>query len=224
LAELSSWLTRARSTGQSAPVAVALLLIANVIPLIGVMFLGWSVAMVLIAYWLENGIVGLINVPKIMFAGRETPGAAGQVDRVGVFVRALFFAVHYGIFWFVHGFFVFALTGAGPFFPFGVGSSVVDATAVGVIALALLISHGTSFVINYIGGQEYLRTTPERQSWQPYGRLVVLHITILLGGFVIMLLGQPLGLVVLLVALKTAADLALHLREHRRAAPVATVV
>jgi hypothetical protein len=61
-----------------------------------------------------------------------------------------------------------------------------------------------------------------KQMFQPYGRLVILHITIIFGAFAVIGLGQPVALVALLVILKTAVDLLFHLREHARAAqPVA---
>ena len=50
---------------------------------------------------------------------------------------------------------------------------------------------------------------------QPYGRVVVLHLTILLGGFAAMLLGSPLWALLLLIGLKIALDLKAHLKEHR---------
>ena len=49
-------------------------------------------------------------------------------------------------------------------------------------------------------------------------RLIILHITIIIGSFFVIGLGQPAFLVALLVILKTAADLFFHLREHARAA------
>ena len=56
--------------------AVVALVVANLIPLIGVLFFGWSVWNILVIYWLENGIVGVINVLKMSVAtGDEvTPG------------------------------------------------------------------------------------------------------------------------------------------------------
>jgi hypothetical protein len=50
---------------------------------------------------------------------------------------------------------------------------------------------------------------------QPYGRLVILHITIVLGGIVSAYLGSPIGSLLVLVVLKTALDLYFHLRQHR---------
>ena len=47
-----------------------------------------------------------------------------------------------------------------------------------------------------------------------YGRVFVLHITILGGAFVVGFFGTPFAALVLLVGLKTAIDLFFHLREH----------
>jgi hypothetical protein len=49
----------------------------------------------------------------------------------------------------------------------------------------------------------------------PYGRLVILHVTIILGGMAIALTGAPAAAVLVLVLLKTALDLGFHLAEHR---------
>jgi len=51
---------------------------------------------------------------------------------------------------------------------------------------------------------------------QPYARVVVLHITILAGGFAFMALHAPAAALVVLVALKTAMDLRTHLSERRK--------
>jgi hypothetical protein len=55
---------RRTATSRSAVV----LLVANLIPLVGVLFFGWSLLTILVLYWLENGIVGLWNLPRILLA------------------------------------------------------------------------------------------------------------------------------------------------------------
>ncbi len=206
---------RARSIGQSAPVAVTLLLLANLVPLAGVLFFGWDVGMVLITYWLENGIVGLINIPKILMAQGEAPGSANRT-----FI-AVFFFFHYGIFWIGHGVFVFVLAflsvRRGFLDPFGPAAPLPDSGAIVIAALALLASHTASFFVNYLGKGENVRTTPPKQAFAPYPRMFVLHVTIIFSGFFVVVLGQPLIAVILLVVFKTALDLYLHLREHGRA-------
>jgi hypothetical protein len=42
----------------------------------------------------------------------------------------------------------------------------------------------------------------------PYPRIVILHLTIIIGGFVLMLLNQPLAGLVLLALIKAAFDVA----------------
>ncbi len=79
----------------------------------------------------------------------------------------------------------------------------------------MFISRGVSFFVNYIGGREYLETTPLARMGAVYGRVFVLHVTILLGAFAAAALGGPIWI---LVVGKTALDLGLHAREHQGAA------
>ena len=96
-----------------------------------------------------------------------------------------------------------------------------DPFAVVLVLAGLFISHAVSFRYNYIGRGEYLRTSVSAQMNAPYGRLIVLHLTIIVGGLAIATTGAPSAAVLILVLLKTALDLGLHLAEHREAeAPV----
>jgi hypothetical protein len=226
------------------------LLVANSIPLVGVLLWGWGLWTILVIYWVENGIVGLWNIPRILLAegqllpGRQPgagyrPWAVQSVPAGGRVGLAVFFTVHYGLFWLVHGVFVMVLpqfmglSGSSgtrppvPFFPsdstspFIPGEASVgpfgelDWSAVSVAAAGLFLSHGVSFGFNYLGRGEFRRTWAAAQMVAPYGRVVVLHLTILLGGFAIAFLGAPIVMLLALVLLKTAFDLSLHLRERR---------
>jgi hypothetical protein len=285
-------LYRRTATSRSA----ILLLVANVIPIIGVLFFDWSLLTILVLYWLENGIVGLWNVPKIILAQgsimpklpdlpdaaalaatrsaeeaerlkeqwrraqaaqealNRQPGAVGPPGRPGILGPraaarlsaiprtglAIFFAFHYGMFWFVHGIFVFALPAFGGASTFGgtvdgsqfcldsagfpiecqsgaFGDVVWSSVLIG--GIALFLSHGASFFLNYLGRGEYLTASPSGQVGSVYGRVVVLHLTIIFGSMVVAFLGAPIGALLVLVVLKTAFDLGLHLRERRRAGP-----
>ena len=79
-----------------------------------------------------------------------------------------------------------------------------------------MASHGFSFYWNYIKNGEYQRGSLNALMGQPYGRVIVLHMTVLFGGWIVMMLGSPLLALVLLVVLKTAADLRGHKAERRR--------
>lgn len=220
----------------SSGVAVAVLILTNLIPLAGVLWLGWNLMLILALYWAENGIVGVINVLKILMA-QGTGTAGGPFARMTVNGRpwvnlsrvstAGFFTIHYGLFWVVHGLFVFtfipAMTGAqfsGPDGapvgePLEVPLSAPDLPILLAGVVGLAISHGVSFWTNYIGRAEYRSLSPAQLMNQPYSRLVVMHMTIIFGAFVSVFLGTPIGSLLVLVVLKTALDLYFHLRQHR---------
>ena len=202
--------------------AVVALIVANLIPLIGVLFFGWSVWNILIVYWLENGVVGVFNVLKMATAtgtGPPPPGQAIPDSRKLTLIPA--FVVHYGIFWVVHGIFVFTL----PFLFTGEPGSAsgINPGAILLAGIALAISHGVSFWWNYLHGGEYRRTSPSQLMLAPYGRLLALHMTIILGAIAIGTTGAQSAAVAILVTIKLAIDLWLHLSEHRKAAPPAGV-
>lgn len=59
---------------------------------------------------------------------------------------------------------------------------------------------------------------------QPYGRVVVLHLTILLGAFLMAALKSPTVGLALLVILKIGLDVRAHLRERRKFAAAKTTL
>lgn len=245
--EKMSSLTSARWWQASTPFALLTLLLNNLIPLLGVLFLGWELYPIILIYWIENGVVGLFNALKMAFAQGQTPTSARETqfrEWLGPQNLALvqlisriffigFFLIHYGIFWTVHGVFVQTLfsewsafgsrgnvpMGASPFGMFSSLSAVIGARW-GIIG-AMIVSHGSSFVQNYIGRGEYTIATPAKLMSEPYGRVVVLHVTILVGSILVASLGEPFYGLLLLIGLKTAVDLWAHLREHRRYHPAA---
>ena len=180
------------------------LVVANVVPLVGVVWFGWSLFGVMWLYWAENGVIGLYAMLRILAAG-------GERHRQKLFMGP-FFAVHFGTFWLVHGGFVVSLfgePGRGPLTGF-----VVDVPWEGL--LALVLSHGASFVLNYLGRGEWREASPTVEMFRPYGRVVLLHVVLIAGGFFVDALGGGVGALALLVGLKTALDLGVHLVGHRR--------
>ncbi len=206
--------------------AVMALVIANAIPLLGVLFFGWNVWTILIAYWLENGIVGAFNIAKMAMAQSDASAVSATWTVNGRAVSSLtkaslipFFVMHYGSFWLVHGVFVLALSGIGSMGPGD--ADMTTGMSPGTILLAvvaLTISHAVSYRFNFLGGGEYRRVSAAGQMFAPYGRLVVLHITIILGGLAIATTGAPAAAIAILVGLKTLMDLGFHLAEHRKVA------
>ncbi len=209
--------------------ALAFLLLANLLPLLGVFAWGWSLSDLLLLYWIENGVVGIYTVAKLLLVQPEgqSPGQRLASKAFGV----PFFIVHYGMFWLVHGLFVVTLFGgmlfgsAGPTIPvqpqtFFFTAVIVSWMRADVLAwpvAGLLVSHGVSFLSNYLAQGEYRRQSVNELMGQPYGRVVVLHLTILAGGFLVMLLGQSQLVLLLFVAVKVIVDMRAHLHEHGQA-------
>lgn len=52
----------------------------------------------------------------------------------------------------------------------------------------------------------------------PYRRVIVMHLTLIFGGWIVLLMGVPTGALIVLLALKTVFDLQAHRREHDVAA------
>jgi len=199
-------------------VSIVSLTAANLVPLFGAVFLGWNALYIVLLYWAENVIIGFYNILKMAFW--KPKQSAGHLTKL-FFIP--FFTFHYGMFTFVHGVFVMALfSGAftnhggfsnGP--SFALLCSVLSGDRIFALA-ALFISHGISFVSNYFVGGEYKRTSIEKLMKAPYGRIVVLHIAIILGGFITQALGQPVGVLVILIIMKIALDIKLHLMQHKK--------
>jgi hypothetical protein len=225
------------------------LLAANLVPLAGVIFLQWSVSSVIILYWFENVVLGVINVIR-MIACSPAEGSIAVAVGAGeqqtavleaafanvtprAFAHAIklflipFFMLHYFMFCAGHGVFVFSLfpdesgyfaatEGLGLFSSLGRAVEIFS-TPLALAAVALALSHGISFLVNFVGGREYQRLDLRQLMMLPYSRIVVLHLTIIFGGFVTMALGEPVWVVVILVLIKTGVDLKMHLKEHVRA-------
>jgi len=194
----------------------AALLVANVVPLVGVLFLGWQVSIILAIFWAETGVIGFYAILRIVYAGRRKELLEGNVllpttsATVGKLLFAGFFVFHFGVFMLVHGVFLFTLISR---MVDTVGQFNVIAVATGVISL--LVSHGISFYRNYLQGGEYKKTDAKNLMSQPYKRVIVMHFVILLSVFGMQFIGSlQTSVLVILVVLKVIFDLRAHVSEH----------
>ena len=188
--------------------------LANALPIAGVLLLGWKVFPLVLLYWLENVVVGGFNVGKLLLAQPQEPAYS-----VGKLFLIPFFIFHFGMFTLLHGVFVFALFGAKTlprFDSLAELPAAIRAYHLGWGVLALVVSHGLSFYWNYFENGEYRRASLPILMMQPYARLVVLHLAVLFGGWIVLTIGSPLLALLVLVALKTAADVRAHQAERHR--------
>jgi hypothetical protein len=196
--------------------SVAALVAANLVPLFGVLLWDWDVFLLLLLFWSENVIIGIFGIARLIVARVSESGAGG------IFLP-MFFLVHYGGFMFGHFMVLFGFysgqfeDGAAPVEPadyYGILAGNLNWLAI----LALFFSHGWSFVENFMGKREHEQLTPGAAMALPYRRMFITHIALIAGGFFLIEQGQPLGGLVLLVAMKIALDVFFHRREHARLA------
>ncbi|HUL49120.1 MAG TPA: DUF6498-containing protein [Gemmatimonadales bacterium] len=194
--------------------ALIALLASNALPIAGVLLLGWKVFPLVLLYWLENVVVGGYTVAKLLTAQPDQP-----VDWLAKIFLVPFFIFHFGMFTYGHGVFVLSLFGPKIGHSFDLWASVpsvIRDNNLGWATASLVLSHGFSFYSNYLRNGEYRRASLSVLMTQPYSRIVVLHLTVLFGGWIVMALGSPIYALVLLVVIKTVADMRAHRAERRR--------
>lgn len=188
-------LTVQRSEGDKrSPLRLVLTLAFNAIPLAGVAFWGWSAFDLIFLYWLENVVIGVRTALMMLLSARFN-GLAGTL------AITAFFMLHYGVFCLVHGLFVGAMfgnaTGSHPL------EFVLPDPAIMIGVWAIISWQSALLLLHVLSGD---RTNASDMMGWPYPRILVLHLTIIAGGFLLMWLNWPQAGVVLLAILKTLLD------------------
>jgi len=185
-------------------------LVLNLIPVAGVILWGWSAFALIFLYWLENLVIGLRTLASMLASGAAN-GGPGLVLAAPL---GAFFTVHYGMFCFVHGIFVMTLFGTGVvngISPFALADAAqtLFKTEPGLTMglLSIVLWQAIQFVLFLLRG-DAKTLSPMDLMAAPYPRIVILHVTIIAGGFLLMLLNQPLAGLILLALFKAAFDVA----------------
>jgi Family of unknown function (DUF6498) len=187
----------------------------NLWPAVSVAWFGGSVFTLVLLYWVENLILGAINVAKMLIEGC----AGGWIGLIAAAFMAGFFCVHYGFFCYVHGILIWGLFGSSlahsKLNALGLWAATWQNISVHKVLLWNVILLGAfhlyGFLRYWVGGRCWRNTELQAQMGEPYPRIIIVHFTILIGGFFVMALGQPIWAVVILGLLKTAAETG-HLR------------
>lgn len=168
------------------------LLIANLIPVIGVWFLKWSAKEVFLVYCLETIIIGIFTLLKLLIAGlfaRKTDvwqKTGGDVSKQPFWFFMLFFLIHYGMFVAIQMGIFFSVSGIGnerdiTFWNFfSKWPSLL--TSEGYIMLGVfVISYGFRTISDFILTGDYKTSSLGYLMFQPYGRIFIQQVTVILG-------------------------------------------
>lgn len=197
--------------------SVVVLILANLVPLAGVLWWGWDLFILMVLYWMETGIIGIFAIVQMAIAARWW-----------ALYLVPFFVVHFGGFMAGHLFFLLVMFGGGApasdlsLLPETLRAQLTERGLWPAFA-ALAVSHTVSFVLNVArrpgpmpGRDPIARDPPQPQSVMlaPYGRIVVMHMTIIFGAIVAQAVGSKVGAFALLVVLKIVVDVAAHVRKN----------
>jgi hypothetical protein len=200
----------------------------NAITVLGVTAFGWPAGNVFVLFWVENAVIGAWSVVRILTArGTGERGTTikinGRPTTAGPVALALFFCFHYGLFCLVHAVF----TG---FVAYTLG---VQATFLflGLPIVLIMIRYAVETFTVWFGAGQRDAVSPAQAMLQPYPRIIVLHVAVLIAFVVTLsqlssgptgsgvpptlrpfvvwldtLTGQDVWLVLMLTLLKTVAD------------------
>lgn len=174
-------------------------LVVDLLPVYAVLQWGWGATPLVLLYWTENIIAGVMTIPRIVISGAAL-GGIGLVAGIGL---SAFFVIHYGLFCAVHGTFLMAFVSFAhnpplenaPIFldipkmiEFSINSAPhVDWMLYAIIAFQLLV-----FFWEFIIKGDWKRSYPTAEMFAPYGRIIVMHFAIFAGAGALILLGQPM--------------------------------
>ncbi|MBN1162461.1 hypothetical protein JXA34_01815 [Patescibacteria group bacterium] len=203
------------------------LILSNLYPIYGVIFLNWDVRSILALFWAETGVIGVYMLLKTLLIWNLHPLGKAKIKYkpkvvfsnfiitsiLKLFVIP-FFVLHFGGFMLVHGIFLSSFF----FTDYTQGADIqslfqyLNLVSPGIIFL--FISHGLSFIFNYIGKKEYRMAGWDNITTNPYKRVAVMHFSLIFGGFAFFLFQRSTIMLVFMILLKIVLDLNAHIRER----------
>ena len=199
-------------------ISALVLVLANLIPLAGVLFWNWDTVLVLALYWIENLVIGAFTLIKILST------VVTKKQSKGLFLAG-FFSIHYGAFCAAHGQLLAKVLdqtiGSASVLgkdPDGIlelfwnayavllhfWQSLAPAIWLGVAALVL--SKLISFIEHFLLRGEIFQANPDKLMMQPYKQIVVMHVGLILGALLLQKMGSPTWLLAIVVAGKIVID------------------
>ena len=189
--------------------SILVLILANLIPLWCVLFWDWQIFQILILYWFETAIIGAFTILKIMFTlaslGEKILGVIALILALGSFMMGhlIFLLI------------INEITRGGAAEIVIYPRSIIYELSLSIIPIiSMTISHGMSFVSNYIPNGEYKKAEVNNLIMAPHARVFAMHFVIILGLILYATVQQSLSILLLFIFIKTLADVIAHTNEH----------
>ena len=186
---------------------LASLILLNLVPVYGVFHWGWKSFDLIFLYWLENLLIGVFTVLKLVVYPYQSLSQVGE--RI---FPSIIFTVHYGIFCLGHGGFIIMFFSPNEQYRYLLGdaphlvTTIVQQHQLGWPLLALAIYQLIDWVRD-LKTNWPTKDKIENTMSAPYKRIMVLHFAIIGGGFFIVEKNEPVEGLILLIILKVANDI-----------------
>lgn len=195
--------------------SVWLLLISNILIALFAIIENQNVLNILWVYWFQSVIIGVFNFFKIISLKNFTVDglkmnnkllAKSSSAKYGV---AIFFLFHYGFFHFVYATFLFTFFSLGD-----ISSNKIDTNFILITSLIFFVNYLVEYVFSFKKEQSESHSLPKLMM-SPYKRIIPMHLTIILSGFVLAFgsigLSNPnISIIIIFMALKTFIDMLTH--------------
>jgi protein-S-isoprenylcysteine O-methyltransferase Ste14 len=190
------------------------LLVSNAVVIAFAYDLQWSLITLLWIYWAQSVIIGVFTVFKILDLTRfSTDGfyindqPVAPTEKTKRFT-AHFFALHYGIFHLMY----FGFLAGYTFFGFWTTPPLGTAAATAFFILTSVALFFANHLYSYLHNREQERKLKRNigsMMFLPYARIIPMQLSLVLG---VILIDQVA--LILFLALKTFADVIMHVAEH----------
>lgn len=161
------------------------LLISNLIIILIVLLENQSVLSVLWVYWFQSVIIGVFNFIKIIslndftIDGLKMNGHLLTKSRSAKIGVAVFFLIHYGFFHLVYAVFLSAFISIRE-----ISTGGIDFSFILLTSMIFAVNYLGEFIFTFRREQTSIQSLPKLMM-TPYKRIIPMHLTIILSGFVL---------------------------------------
>ena len=186
------------------------LILANIVPIIGVLCFDWEPMDVIFIYWLETLFIGFFNIIKMIFVPEKYI--------IYKFISISFFIFIFTLFQGFQGIFIFK---AIPGLIEKLTGEYIEISIIGLAeylflpALALFLSHLFSLIWNFSLKKEYKKSDMSILMVQPIPRVFFQQCIAVFGCFALLISNSPFVLMILVILAKIYIDLKAHLKSHK---------
>ena len=162
---------------------------------------------IVMAYFLETIIIGIVNVFKMYKVISTNPKGEKEYGLI------LFFLVHYTFFIAIQLIFVFAFLEMNdpnikePFNLIENISYTMSLKGMTLVLTSILIYNLADYYINFITPKVYKKTTAAKIFSMPYPRIIIQQFAVILGGAFMIFSYGVLGVAILLILFRTGIEL-----------------